>query len=391
MKRILVVVGDGLAGIANQGVSADAAVRCGESLGVAVEVAVASEGDRLRPDIGVFDAVVVDAAAWKAISASARIPVVRVASGCPADERDLLHRGTGVRSTETIWGRGVDGICWAIRHLVWTAASTPEHISYGAHPDQMGDLRIPAGPGPHPVALLLHGGGWRSHWARDLMDGIAVDLTGRGFATWNAEYRRVGVTGGGWPQTFEDVGAATDALDELARTRPLDLDRVVAIGHSAGGHLALWAAARPKFAEGAVGCRPRVRVSAVVSIAGVCDLVEAAEAGISRGAVVELLGGTPIAVSDRYAATSPVAFLPIGVPQLLAHGEADDRVPVDMSASYHKAARGKGDLAEFVVLERADHFAVIDPGTHAWGVIVTHLATMLEACGWPRLRTSEGP
>ncbi|NIR35894.1 MAG: alpha/beta hydrolase, partial [Actinobacteria bacterium] len=132
---------------------------------------------------------------------------------------------------------------------------------YGPLPDQVADLRLPDGPGPHPVAVVLHGGFWRDVWTRDLMDGIAVDLTRRGWATWNIEYRRVG-SGGGFPETLEDVAAAIDHLDGLAGDRSLDVATVVTVGHSAGGHLALWAAARPKLDVGTSGAGPRVLVSA---------------------------------------------------------------------------------------------------------------------------------
>ena len=124
-------------------------------------------------------------------------------------------------------------------------------VRYGVGPEQVADLRVPEGAGPHPVAVVLHGGFWLERYRRDLMDGPAADLTARGWATWNVEYRRLGASGGGWPATFEDVAAAVDHLPDV--DAPLDLGRVSAVGHSAGGHLAGWLAARTRLAQGTPG------------------------------------------------------------------------------------------------------------------------------------------
>src|SRR5579884_648768 len=139
----------------------------------------------------------------------------------------------------SIRGRGLEGVAWAVRSLRARAALAPVAHRYGGGAEHVGDLRLPEGaPPPWPVCVLLHGGGWRERWERDLMDGLAVDLTRHGYATWNLEYRRVGPSGGGWPASFVDVAAGIDHLAELAGEHPLDLERVAAIGHSAGGHLA---------------------------------------------------------------------------------------------------------------------------------------------------------
>ena len=129
--------------------------------------------------------------------------------------------------------------------------------AYGPGTDRFGELWRPAGDGPWPVVALLHGGFWRARRTLELMRPLAADLAGRGFAAWNLEYRRVGQPGGGWPGTFQDVAAGLDHLAELAGREPLDLDRLVVAGHSAGGHLALWSAARPGLPAGAPG-RARV-------------------------------------------------------------------------------------------------------------------------------------
>jgi acetyl esterase/lipase len=165
--------------------------------------------------------------------------------------------------------------------------------AYGPGADRFGELWRPAGDGPWPVVVLLHGGFWRAQRTLELMRPLAADLAGRGFAAWNLEYRRVGQPGGGWPGTCEDVAAGLDHLARLAGREPLDLDRLVVAGHSAGGHLALWSASRAGLPAGAPGAGPLVAPRLVVSLAGVCDLHAGAAGGIGEGAVAEFLGASP--------------------------------------------------------------------------------------------------
>lgn len=250
-------------------------------------------------------------------------------------------------------------------------------VAYGSGPDQVADLRLPDRGTPRAVVVLLHGGFWRERYRRDLMDGLAADLAGRGYATWNVEYRRVGPSGGGWPATLTDVAAAMDALDGLAGEHALAVDRVAVVGHSAGGHLALWAAARAGLPAGAPGAGPLVRPRVVVSLAGVCDLAEAARRRLGDRAAQGFLGGGPDEVLERYELASPAARLPLGVPQLLVHGDADDRVPVDVSRSYASAARAAGDTVELLELAGVDHFAVIEPRSAAWHAAAARLEALL--------------
>ena len=228
------------------------------------------------------------------------------------------------------------------------------------------DLFLPAGPGPHPVAFVLHGGFWKARYKRGLMADLCVDLAGRGWAAANVEYRRVGRLrggGGGVPQTLEDVAAALDHL--AAVDAPLDLTRVVSIGHSAGGHLALWVAA-PR--AGAV-----VRCAGAIGQGAVSDLERAAELGLGSGAVERFCGGTREQVPERYRAASPAALLPLGVPQLLVHGERDDIVPASMSVDYAAAARAGGDDVTLALRPQDGHFEMIDPASGAWEEAVTWL------------------
>jgi acetyl esterase/lipase len=237
-------------------------------------------------------------------------------------------------------------------------------IAYGPGAYHFGDLRLPPGTGPFPVVVLVHGGYWRARYGLEYFGHAAAALTAEGYATWNMEYRRIGHEGGAWPGTFEDVAAATDYLRTLADEYPLNLTRVIALGHSAGGHLALWLAARRRLPADSPLYAPDPLIPyAVVSLAGVLDLCRGSALGLSNGAVHELLGGPPEEYGERYAATSPAELLPIGVRQILVHGTEDDSVPYEISRDYAEAARAAGDDVRLVTLQGVGHFEVVDPRT----------------------------
>ncbi len=238
--------------------------------------------------------------------------------------------------------------------------------SYGRAPEQVAELVLPPeGAGPHPVAVLLHGGFWRARFDRCTLAAVAVDLAQRGWATWNVEYRRLG-TGGGPLEAIADVRAG---IAHLTRVRaPLDLDRTVLIGHSAGGQLALCSTGALAPADG------RSRATAVVALAGVCDLAAAARERIGGEAAVEFMGGTPEQVPDLYAAADPISRLPIRARVLLVHGDRDGRVPIEQSRAYLRAAEYHGDSCELLELAGADHFDLIDPRSGAWGAVAERLS-----------------
>lgn len=244
--------------------------------------------------------------------------------------------------------------------------------SYGEGPERVGDLHLPAAAGPHPVVVLVHGGFWREGYRRDLMDGLAVDLAGRGWAVWNVEYHRTGQDEGGWPGTFADVAAGVDHLADLADEHDLDLDRVVTAGHSAGGHLAVWAASRHRLPAGAPGADPVVRPCAAVGQAGVLDLAGADDRGVGGGAVEALLGAPARTVPDRVAAGSPLELVPLGVPVLLVHGTGDDIVPLWQSEVYADAAVRAGDDVTLEVTA-GGHFAHLDVTSPDWAAVVAFL------------------
>jgi acetyl esterase/lipase len=252
-------------------------------------------------------------------------------------------------------------------------------LPYGGDPAQYGVLHLPPGAGPVPVVVVVHGGYWRASYGLELGTPLAVDLTNRGVAAWNIEYRRVGA-GGGWPATFADVAAAVDLLpDEVQKAAGgrLDLDRVVMLGHSAGGHLAAWAASRARLPDGSVAPEPRVRPVGTVAQAGVLDLVAAADQGLGGGAVVDLLGGTPVTVAGRYALGSPAALVPATGPVVCVHGDADTVVPLDQSQRYVAAATAARGEARLRVLPGVDHFGVIDPDHPAWAAVRAEVEGLL--------------
>lgn len=258
--------------------------------------------------------------------------------------------------------------------------SRRELLRYGPHPCQVAELWSPrrAG-GPFPAVVLVHGGFFHGRFTRHLMWRLAADIASRGWVAWNIEYRRLGRRGGGggWPTTLDDVAAAVDHLRSLGS---VDHERVALCGHSVGGQLALWCAARSRLAPGeptAVRGAPPLSVRVAVSLGGLVDLDAAARLDLGAGAVAEFMGGGPDEVPDRYRSASPAALLPLGVPQVLIHGRADRTVPVSMSARYADAARALGDPVEFFALERCGHLDVLLPSSRAWRCCVERLSARL--------------
>jgi acetyl esterase/lipase len=278
-----------------------------------------------------------------------------------------------------------------------SASIKPIRLAYSAEPLQFGDLYVPHESGPHPIVILIHGGYWRARYGLDLMNSLAEDLAKRGYAAWNIEYRRVGDPGGGWPGTFLDVALATDYVRKLAPSYRLDLQRVVPIGHSAGGHLAFWLAARhriPLFAQHSPLAGSQLpgnneetatplALAGAISLAGVVDLEMAWRLHLSNDAVVELLGGSLTDVPERYAVASPTAMLPLGVPQVLIHGTSDDSVPIQVSQTYTNAATALNDQVTYIELEGVDHFDVIDPLSQAWAITIKALQKLVSQSKGP--------
>ena len=243
-------------------------------------------------------------------------------------------------------------------------------IAYGPAPQQVAELRLPKGYPPHPVVLVIHGGCWQVPWAFDQVRALAAALTAEGFATWSLEYRRIGDPGGGWPGTLEDVARGADHLREVAKAHPLDLGRVVVLGHSAGGHLALWLAARHRLPmDSPLRGEPPLPVRGVVTLAGITDLRAGAAGRVCGEAIPQLLGGRPEAWAVRLGQASPIELIPLGVPQRLLVGARDAIVPAEQARAYAAAATAAGDAVEVRVLEGAGHFEPVDPGSSAYPAV----------------------
>jgi acetyl esterase/lipase len=250
----------------------------------------------------------------------------------------------------------------------------PVRHLYGSDPSQFGDLHLPARGRRPGTVVLIHGGWWGPNYGADRLDGVAADLARRGWVTWNIEYRRVGL-GGGYPSTLDDVAAAIDYLPEL---EAVDHEPVVAIGHSAGGHLAVWAAGRSKLTAGAPGARPVVELTGAISLAGAVDLGKAAREEIGDGAAIKLMGGGPDELPRQYAVADPIALVPIRAAVRCVHAKGDDRVPFAQSVSYVTTALAAGEDARLIEVD-GDHQSVADTSAPSWPVVATALEELMGA------------
>jgi acetyl esterase/lipase len=252
--------------------------------------------------------------------------------------------------------------------------------AYGKDVLEVGDLRLPAGKGPFPVVVVIHGGCWTRGFAtKQNTAALATELTKRGYATWNIEYRQVGDAGGGWPGTFVDWAAATDYLRAIAKTQPIDLKRVSAVGHSAGAHASLWLAARPKLSmKSEIRGADPLPIHAAVAIDGPGDLArfvgfDAEVCG--QPVIVPLMGGTPSNVPQHYVDGTPADHFPIGVPQTMIASNV--LTPGDAEA-YRRKGVAAGDSIDVVRIEHGGHFNIIAPGTAAFEAVEAAILKALQ-------------
>jgi acetyl esterase/lipase len=255
-------------------------------------------------------------------------------------------------------------------------------IEYGPEPRHFGELRLPEGRGPFPVAVVVHGGCWLSDYDGSYMSALAEAVTDLGLATWSIAYRRVGERGGGWPGTFLDVGAAVDHLRALSRNQPVDAGRVIAIGHSAGGHLALWLAGRSAIPESSELFDPDpLPIDGVLALAAAADLGFLAERGDCDDAARLLMDGSAHERPKRYSAGSPTELAPLDVPQILVNGGLDEQwsAPADR---YLQAALSRGDPAERREAPAAGHFELVVPRGATWPLVRQALIELIDRAGW---------
>jgi acetyl esterase/lipase len=313
-------------------------------------------------------------------------------------ERDITHTTAGSKRFVLFFASLLAAGCAA--STVVESAKTPglmtpvelqalpskppdRRVAYGTESSQYGELRIPSGPGPHPVAVLIHGGCFEAAYAtlRDLA-AMGDALKEMGIATWNIEYRRLGEPGGGWPGTYLDVGRGVDLLRELASQHALDLGRVVLVGHSAGGHLAMWAAARSRLpSDSEVHVPTPLRVRGVLNLAGPVDLtldMRGYEILCRDTVITGLLGGAPAEVPHRYSQASASMRLPIGIPQVLLIGEHEDFVPRPQAEAYVRVAKESGDPAQLLVIPNVGHFEIASPYASTWPRVASVIRSLLE-------------
>jgi 3-mercaptopyruvate sulfurtransferase SseA/acetyl esterase/lipase len=259
--------------------------------------------------------------------------------------------------------------------LMALKAPPPTHrVAYGPGPLQFGNLRLPKGEGPYPVVLFVHGGCWLSQYEITHAAPLEQAWADAGYAVWSIEYRRLGDEGGGWPATYDDVADGADYLRTLAAQYPLDLDRVVAAGHSAGGSFALWLAARGHLPRNSTLWSPDpLRVRAVLALAPAPNLADLEKKGVCGSVVDSLMGGSPETFPDRYAAASPMNLVPVGVPQILVVG-GKDMSWGPSGRAYYARARDAGDAqVELRIAPESGHFDMIAPTTSSWSVVMKAL------------------
>jgi len=253
-------------------------------------------------------------------------------------------------------------------------------IRYGEYPSQFAELRFPNGRGPFPVLFVVHGGFWQSAYDLSHIGHLCAAFTSKGIITCSIEYRRIGNPGGGWPGTFHDISLATRKIVQTTSSDlRFDHARTAILGHSAGGHLALWLAGSHRISKGSpLHIDQRQAITKAISLAGVSDLRLAWKQNLGHGIVTRLMGGTPVEYPDRYNAGSPIDLLPTGASQALVHGTDDDTVPASQSEAYVERAEKLGDWPALVKLSGVGHYELIDPESEAWPPVARAVLSLLD-------------
>lgn len=264
----------------------------------------------------------------------------------------------------------------------YPAVQPDSTYSYGKSPHQFGDLYLPKLGGYHPVVVLIHGGCWREQYGLKPLGTMCRALVGEGFAVWNIEYRREG-NGGEWPHIFHDVAYATDFLRQIATKYNLNLDQVLTVGHSAGGHLALWLAGRPRIpVTSELYIKNPLIIQGVVSLAGIADLDHAIENDVCKGTSLSaIMGGDNQTAPEHYRVGSPHALLPLGVTQTHIIGEHDSDF-MDNVKSYVAQARQAGDEVELTIAPDAGHFELVSVASETWQIVRDAIVTLRDSIAY---------
>jgi acetyl esterase/lipase len=271
--------------------------------------------------------------------------------------------------------------------LTRPAPSADYRIHYGPGQYQFGDLWLPAHEPTQrlPLVVFVHGGWWQSAYDLEYAGHLCAALKAVGVASWSIEYRRVGSTGGGWPSTFQDVAAGFDYLATIAKSYPIDLHRVIAMGHSAGGHLAFWLAGRHHIPETSpiYQPQPKVALRGLIALAGAVDLRLTIDLSgyftfaHDKHEVYSLMGGPPAELQERYRAGNPGDLLPLNAPQILIQGSDDGQIPPQLPDRWAELARRQGDEVTVTIIIGADHLDVVDPQSKAWPTVQAAVLKLL--------------
>jgi acetyl esterase/lipase len=253
-------------------------------------------------------------------------------------------------------------------------------MHYGDDPNQFAELRFPKGEGPFPLLFVVHGGFWQAEYTLSHIGHLCAAFTSEGIIACNIEYRRIGNPGGGWPGTFQDIRLAVrNILKALSDDSRFDRGRTAIIGHSAGGHLALWLVGNHRISKGSpLHNDEEQQIRRAISLAGVSDLRSAWKKKLGHGTVTRLMGGTPDEHPDRYDAGSPIELLPTGARHVLVHGTADNTVPLSQSEAFIERAEKLGDRPTLVKLDGIGHYELIDPESEAWPRVARAVLSLLD-------------
>jgi acetyl esterase/lipase len=310
--------------------------------------------------------------------AAVSIPLAEVFIYDLGGHRFVDRTEPGCKVLRTIYGRLQRGVRWGLHFLKYCEAHPYTTLPYGTHSSHIGDLFLPEGEGPFPVVMLIHGGFWRDGYYRDSMHGLAADLAKRGYAAWNVEYRRVGPSGGGYPESMQDVLQALNYLRELPNAHQLDLSRVAVVGHSAGGYLSIWAGSIPAGDLKKIMPVPQVKVKLGVSLAGVTDLDEAHKSGGGDQAATHFLKSAADDEALRKQLSAGYLQYDPDTKLMLVHGSNDDYVPVELSKYTLELLLARGEEnVELFLFPNSGHNEFVDPESMEWQKVVQRMEVLL--------------